>query len=155
MRSRERKGYRDCVPLQPPYNGIFGAIQEELNVLRQHQAVHQALCHSPSLTLSPHLYTCHSWQGLATKRECGLPVRHSSRGRGHFSATLGRGLGIAYRFPDHNPARGTERCFGGHITYNSEWLVFYVLFLFLPAGWRRKRRRRRSTVLGMSLLRLS
>ena len=151
MRSRERKGYRDGVPLQPPYNGILGAIQEELNVLRQQQAIHQALCHSPSLTLSSHPYTRRSWQGLATKRECGLPIRRSRRGRGHFSTALGHELGTTHRFPDHNPARRTGRCFSGRITYNSERLVLYALFLFLPTGLGR---RRRITVLGMGLLRL-
>ena len=152
MRSRVRKSYRDGVPLQPPYNGIVGAIREELNILGQQQAAQQALCHSPSLTLSPQPYTRRRWQRLATERECGLPVRCSPRGRGHFSTASGRRLGTTHRFPNHNPAQGTRRCFGGRIAYNPEWLVLYALFLFLPAEGGR---RRRSTVLGSGLLRLS
>ena len=152
MRSRVRKSYHDGVPLQLPYNGILGAIREELNVLRQQQAAHQALCYSPSLTLSPHPYTRRRWQRLAIERECGLPVRCSLRGRGHFSIASGRRLGTTHRFPDHNPTQGTIRCFGGRIAYNPEWLVLYMLLLFLPAEWGR---RRRSTVLGSGLLRLS
>ena len=149
MRSKVKKGYRNGVPLQPPYNGILGAIREEPNVLGQQQAAHQALCHSPSLTLSSHPYTRRSWQGLATKCECELPIRRSRRGRGHFSTALGHELGTTHRFPDHNPARRTGRCFSGRITYNSERLVLYALFLFLPA---RLGRRRRITVLGTGLL---
>ena len=76
-----KKGYCDGMPLQPPFNGILGAIREELNILRQQQAAHQALCHSPSFTLSPHPYTRRSWQWFATKYECGFPIRQLERKR--------------------------------------------------------------------------
>ena len=120
-----------------------------MDILRQQEALHQALGNLPPFALGPHPYAGGHGQRLITELSGDLPPRLRSRGGCHIRPDLGNWLGITSWLLDHDLARCPGRGPCGSVTWDFGRLIDVALLLFGTAS---RRRRRRSLILAMGLL---
>ena len=121
-----------------------------MDILKQQEALHQALGNLPLFALGPHPYAGEHGQRLITELTGDLPSHLGSRGGCHIRPDLGNWPRITSWLPDYDLARCPGRGPCGSATWDFGRLIGVALLLFGIAS----RRRRRSLILAMGLLRL-
>ena len=120
------------------------------SILKQQEALHQALGNLPPFVLGPCPYASEHGQRHIFELAGDLPPHLGSRGGCHIRPDLDNWLGITNWLPDHDPARCPRRGPRGSVTWDPGQLIDEVLLLFGVAN----KRRMRSPVLAIGLLRL-
>ena len=135
MEKRRIECYCYGVPLQPPSQRLLDPIQEKLNILRQQEALHQALGNPLPFTLGPCPYASGHGQRLVAEFKGGLPPHLGLKRGCYVGPNLGSWPRITSRLLDNDP-----------VTQNPGWLIGDTLLLFSTAN-----RRRRSLIIASRL----